>query len=152
MFLKTLNNMEELDPSESKLKYIYSSCRNKICDRDTNTNFSKLMGVSITLFVLLYMIFGTSIGTGSKILNFAKNQQLTKMFIGLIILSNLKNLSNSFINNIILPVLEPLLPFLECSFRLKIGPFDINFGNFASDMLIFVFNIYAIYLIYGTLQ
>ncbi len=151
MFLKTLNEMEELDPSENKLKYAYSCGRNKICSNEQN-NVSKMIGVSITIFVVLYSLYRSKSFSPIKLMDFAYDNNITKMFVGLLVLSNLKNLSNSFINNIILPIMDPFIPLLSCHFRFKFGPFDINCGNFASDMLVFGFNIYAIYFISGILQ
>ena len=153
IFLKTLNQMEDLDPSENKLKYAYSCSREKVCNLQDSSCINQLLGVTVTIATVIYLLYKlVRIGGSFKIASFAQDQNVSKMFVGLLILSNLKNLSNSLINNIILPILDPFMPFLSCHFRLRAGPFDINFGNFASDILIFGFNIVAIYIIAGILQ
>ena len=155
IFLKTLNQMDELDPSENKLKYAYSCSREKVCNLRNSSCINQALGLSMaiaTIIYLFYRLIRINGKSGFKLASFAQDQNVTKMFVGLLILSNLKNLSNSLINNIIIPLLDPFMPFLVCHLRLKVGPFDINFGNFASDIMIFGFNIVAIYIIAGILQ
>jgi hypothetical protein len=106
--------------------------------------------MSITIFVIVFVFYKLFSIKRIPMVSFIKDQQLVKMFFGLILLSNLKNLSTSFINNIVVPILDPILPFLSCKFKLNVGPFNIDFGNFASDLLIFGFNIYFVYFIYST--
>lgn len=147
--MKSLNNKDSTIGNNSGIHEMYS------CGRNT-TNGSKLsnilgMVVIITLmsFLVYRFISRPDKVSVSKVLDFATENDVFKMFISLLLLTNIKTLSNSLISNIILPLVKPVLPFLTCSLRVKIGLFDLNIGEFVSDVLVFALNIYIIYFVFA---
>ena len=87
----------------------------------------------------------------SKVLAFASDQEIFKMFVSLLLLTNIRTLSNSFIANIVLPLLKPILPFLSCNLKFRIGLFCLNAGEFISDLLVFGINLSLIYVVFAVI-
>lgn len=114
---------------------------------------SNVIGIILTLILVSFLVYryinkpGGTVGL-DKIINFANEQEVFKMFIGLLLLTNIKTLSNSLIANIILPIIRPILPLLSCNLRIKVGLFDISVGEFISDLLVFSANLYIIYFLF----
>jgi len=133
---------------DSCVKEMYScghSCKSA-------TTASNVTGVILTLVLISYVIYRYMNKPGesgvNKIISFANDQEIVKMFIGLLLLTNIKTLSNSLIANIILPIVKPVLPLLTCNLRIKVGLFDIRVGEFISDILVFSMNLYIIYFFF----
>ena len=114
---------------------------------------SNVVGVGLTLSLLSYLMYryvNKPSGSGlNRLLEFTNEQEVFKMFIGLLLLSNIKTLSNSLIANIILPLVKPILPLLSCNLRIKVGLFNISIGEIISDLLVFSMNLYMIYFLFG---
>jgi len=85
----------------------------------------------------------------ARILEFANQQEVFKMFIGLLLLTNIKTLSNSLIANVILPMVKPILPIMSCNLRIKVGQFDIAMGEFVSDLMVFSLNLFIIHVLFS---
>ena len=85
----------------------------------------------------------------SKLLAFASEQEIFKLFVSLLLLTNIRTLSNSFIANIVLPLIKPILPFLSCNLKFRVGLFCLNAGEFISDLLIFGLNLSLIYVVFA---
>lgn len=147
-YLKNLNDKQSAIDNDNCAKMMYSCGRNKEkCKPSSVANIIGTVGiVAILLFVAHRFFAGTP--RTDHILDFTKNLEVSKMFVGLLLLTNIKNLSNSLISNIILPILEPILPLISCSMRLDLGLFSLEVGNFVSDVLVFAINIYIIYFIF----
>lgn len=124
------------------------------CGRKTKCSpVSDVIGIAVIIAIISYMIYRfvqrpDSIALG-KLLEFTRNQDVIKLFISLLLLTNIKTLSNSLITNIVLPVIKPILPFLSCKLKIKIGLFEMNIGEFVSDILVFGINMYFIYFIFS---
>ena len=151
-YLKSLHNKEPTLGGASNhdtcIKEMYS------CGRERkSTLISNLMGfitiVTVVIFVIYRFINKPEALNLSKLIVFATEHEMFKMFIGLLLLTNIKTLSNSLIANIILPLIKPLLPFLSCNLKITIGLFSINIGDFISDIIIFMLNIYIIYMLFA---
>lgn len=152
-YLKKLNDKEPNLGGSSKhdgcVKEMYScghSCKSA-------SVASNVIGVVITLLLVSYLVYrymNKSVAAGGieKLLSFTGEQEVFKMFIGLLLLTNIKTLSNSLIANVILPIIKPVLPLLSCNLRIKIGLFDIAIGEFISDLLVFGMNLYIIYFLF----
>lgn len=151
-YLKKLNDKEPNLGGSSKhdscVKEMYScghSCKSA-------SVASNVIGVGLTLSLVSYLIYRYMNKPGGagwdKMIAFASEQEVFKMFIGLLLLTNIKTLSNSLIANIILPVIKPILPLLSCNLRIKVGLFDISVGEFISDLLVFSMNLYIIYFLF----
>lgn len=151
-YLKKLNDKEPNLGGSSKhdscVKQMYScghSCKSA-------SVASNVAGVALTLSLIGYLVYryiNKPGGAGwDKMLAFASEQEVFKMFIGLLLLTNIKTLSNSLIANIILPIVKPILPLLSCNLRIKVGLFDISVGEFVSDLLVFGMNLYIIYFLF----
>ena len=108
-FMRKLNDRVP-DKDENKTKFMYS------CARKVDNQASKLqdaVGLLIFAAICCYVIYRfITVKRKYKILEFTQNQEVSKLLIGLLLLTNIKNLSNSLVNNIILPIVEPILPFL----------------------------------------
>lgn len=151
-YLKKLNDKEpELggrSKHDSSVKEMYS-CEHS-CKKATVT--SNVIGVVLTLSLISYLIYRIINKPGpsgfSQLLNFTNEQEVFRMFIGLLLLSNIKTLSNSMIANITVPIVKPILPLLSCNLRIKVGLFDIGMGEFVSDLLVFGINVGFIYYLF----
>lgn len=152
-FLNKLDQKASSLPSgdENKTKLMYS------CARRTNHRvggtFQDFVGLLVVGAICGYVVykFVTS-NNRIKLVDFTANHEIGKLLIGLMLLSNVKNMSNSLINNIILPIVEPLLPFLLCQLNIYYGPFKIEFGEFISDMMVFTINLAIIYVVFVVLS
>jgi hypothetical protein len=147
MDMKAINNKDSTIGNGSGVDLMYS------CGRKTDGSaISDVLGlvVIISIFGFLFYRFmqrPDNIAV-SKVLEFTKSQEVLKMFISLLLLTNIKTLSNSMISNIILPLVRPILPFLSCKLKFKLGLFEMNIGEFVSDILVFSINMFFIYLIF----
>jgi hypothetical protein len=151
--MEYLKNIQSKDPNllkDSPISKMYT------CTRDTKnvSAVSNLIGLVVIITILGYMIYlyinkpPVSI-TGLSF--FATEQDIVKIFASMLILVNIKTLSNSMIENIILPVVGPLLPLITCNLKLKIGLFEMFIGEFISDLLVFSVNIFVIYFLFNIL-
>ena len=144
-FMRKLNDRVP-DKDENKTKFMYS------CARKVDNQASKLqdaVGLLIFAAICCYVIYRfVTVKRKYKILEFTQNQEVSKLLIGLLLLTNIKNLSNSLVNNIILPIVEPILPFLLCKLRIHYGQIKIELGELISDLLVFTINLLIIYFIY----
>lgn len=151
-YLKKLNDREpNLGGSckhDTSVKEMYScghSCKSA-------SVASNVAGVVVTLSLVGYIVYRYMNKSGisglNKVIVFANEQEVFKMFISLLLLTNIKTLSNSMIANIILPVVKPVLPLLSCDLRIKVGLFDIGVGEFISDLLVFGINLYITYFLF----
>ena len=148
IYLKKLDDKLPADNGENKTKLMYTCAR-----KNQKSSVGDLIGLAVVLSICFYAIYKVIINHGSnRITDFAKNQEVFKMLIGLMLLTNIKNLNNSIANNIVLPLVEPVLPFLSCGLNLTYGPFALKLGNFATDTLVFTLNLFVTYLIFMVLS
>lgn len=114
---------------------------------------SNALGLLVLVVIFSYIVFRLiqqpNILSITKMLSFTADQNILKMFVSLMLFSNIRTLSNSLINNVILPVIRPLLPILICNLKVKIGLFEINVGEFISDLLVFLINVYLVFVVYA---
>ena len=152
-YLKTLNDKEPALGGPSKhdscVKEMYS-CGHECKDATVTSNVLGMMvSISLVSYLVYRFINKSNVSGISKLLDFATEQEIFKMFIGLLLLTNIKTLSNSLIANIILPIIKPILPLLSCNLRIKIGLFAVNIGEFISDLIVFSMNLYIIYFLFN---
>lgn len=151
-YLKNLNekepNMGGSSKHDSAIKDMYScghSCKSA-------SVASNVIGVVMSLLLISYIVYRyinkSNEGGIIQLSTFANEQEIFKMFTGLLLLTNIKTLSNSLISNIILPIIKPILPLLSCNLHIKVGLFDISIGEFISDLLVFSLNLYIIYFLF----
>ena len=144
-FMMDINNRLPSDKEENKTKFMYS------CARKADHEASPIQNaVGLILFggLCIYVIMKlVNNKRKHKLLDFTKNQEISKLLIGLLLLTNVKNLSNSLVNNIILPIVEPALPFLLCGLKISYGNMNIELGKLISDLLVFTINLSIIYFI-----
>lgn len=152
-YLKNLNEKAPDIGGSSKhdncVKEMYSCGRKE--EGTVLSNVIALVSVIGLFSFLVYRYVDKPAGSlhFTRIFDFAADQQIFKMFIGLMILINLKTLSNSLIANIILPLMRPILPLLSSSLKFKFGLFSVNIGDFISDLLVFAINMYLIYFMFA---
>jgi hypothetical protein len=152
-YLKTLNDKEPALGGSSKhdscVKEMYS-CGHECKDATVTSNvLGMIVSISLVSYLVYRFINKSNVSGISKLLDFATEQEIFKMFIGLLLLTNIKTLSNSLIANIILPIIKPILPLLSCNLRIKIGLFAVNIGEFISDLIVFSMNLYIIYFLFN---
>lgn len=152
-YLKDLNNKTPDNASVGKndesIKEMYS------CNRNTKltSSVANVLGFIVLIsfaFLAWYRIASKDINY-DEFIKFTTGLDVSKMFIGLLMLSNIKTLSNSMISNVILPIVRPILPLISCNFRINIGLFDMKIGSFISDMLVFFLNLLVIFFFYSLL-
>jgi hypothetical protein len=148
--INALNGKSEIRNNakhDNSIKEIYS------CGRKTEIHsIANFIGILVIIalisFVAYKIVNKKSIISMGHVFDFAASHEIFKMFISLLLLTNIKTLSDSFVYHIILPIIKPILPFLACNLKLNLGLFNINLGEFISDGLVFLINLYAIYIIY----
>lgn len=133
---------------DSCVKEMYSCTRSS----KTASLASNIIGMVISILLIAYGVYRFVNKRQDvalhKVMDFATNQEVFKMFVTLLLLSNIKTLSNSLIANIILPVVKPILPLLACNLKIKVGLFQMNIGEFISDLIVFGMNLYIIYFLF----
>lgn len=148
-FLNKLDQKASAIQDENKTKLMYS------CARKTGENrsiLSNIVGVLIIITGCIYIIFKITNGNSIRLVDFTKNHEIGKLLVGLMLLSNVKNLSNSLTSNVILPLVEPVLPFLLCKLNITVGPVKLEFGDFVSDLIVFTINLFIIYFVFVILS
>ena len=144
-YLKKLNDKVGND-SENQIKLMYTCSR----ENDRASGLSDFIGFAFIILIIVYVYYRFKNFTQNpvRIFDFAKNQEILKMFIGLLLLSNIKNLSNSLIGNLVLPIVKPILPMISCNLSFKMGTIELKVGNFVSDSIIFAINLSVVYLVF----
>jgi len=129
------------------------SCGGRPKTSQSSHGFKNLIGLAI-LGVVCVLIILKIISSSNKvqIADFARNQEIGKLLIGLMLLHNVKSLSNSFVNNLVLPLVQPVLPFLQYELKLSILGSTMELGDFITDLLVFTLNLLFVYLIYITIN
>jgi len=150
-FIKKINEQMPPEQDENKTKLMYSCARKVKGDHNPLQDLAGLLIFgAICMFVVYRLGTRTPKNSSAKsgLLDFTKNHEIGKLLIGLMLLTNVKNLSTSLVNNIILPIIEPILPFLLCGLRIKYGDKYIQLGEVISDLLVFTINLVIIYFLY----
>jgi hypothetical protein len=149
--MEYIKDIQKKDPDvakDSPIQEVYS-CGHK-AEKVTVT--SNVIGLLVIVTVICFLIYRFCYRSKAinlnEVLVFADKQDVIRLFIGLLLLVNIKTLSNSLIRNVILPVVKPILPLLSCNLRFRVGMFDLEIGNFVSDLLVFVINLYIIYFLF----
>jgi large-conductance mechanosensitive channel len=152
-YLKNLNNKAPdiggTSSHDNSVKEMYS-CARKTSTTPAIANLLGFIALVSFLFLAWYRISNKNISYG-EFTKFTTDLDMRKMFIGLLLLSNIKTLSNSMIENVILPIVKPILPLISCNFRINIGLFDMEIGSFISDMIVFLLNTFVIFFFYNLL-
>lgn len=153
-YLKDLNtkvpNAGGKSTHDDSVKEMYSCAR---ADKAVSSTIANLFGfIALISFVFLawYRLSNKNINY-TELTKFTSSLDVSKMFVGLLMLSNIKTLSNSMIANIILPIVKPILPLISCNFRINLGLFDVQIGSFISDMIVFFLNVLVIFFFYTLL-
>jgi hypothetical protein len=152
-YLKNINNLSMKAGIQNNAKHDNSIKEIYSCGRKTEihstANFVGILAIICVISFVVYKISTKkSIISMTHVFDFAASNEIFKMFISILLLTNIKTLSDSFVYHIILPVIKPILPFLACNLKLKLGLFTISLGEFISDVLVFLINLYAIYIMY----
>jgi len=108
-----------------------------------------VMFIIVYLFYLLGNQFYTIGVTGfgyKHFIKFLDDKNVMTIIIGMMVATNARDLTKSITNHLIIPILKPLLPFMELKYPVKVGPFDLMLGSLISSILIFMINLYLIYL------
>tara|TARA_R100001163_G_scaffold64135_2_gene57666 strand:- start:3284 stop:3832 length:549 start_codon:yes stop_codon:yes gene_type:complete len=110
----------------------------------------------IVLTGVIYLLYRMAIAFYSLELNnlstqnflfFLDQKNILSIMIGLMIAANARDVIKSLTNYFILPLLEPIMPFIELQYKVQIGPFKFEIGKLVSDIIMFLINIYIIYII-----
>lgn len=109
MSAEYMNKLNQRLPDQSeelqnKTKLMYS-CGGRPKPTESFHGFKNLIGLAILATVCILIIFKiVSSSNKVQIADFARNQEISKLLIGLMLLHNVKSLSNSFVNNLVLPI------------------------------------------------
>lgn len=123
------------------LKQVYS-CGNKPVEQ-----CSRLAYITpIVVLGLVFLAFKTSRGFS----HFMGDRSVIKIIITLYLATNAKNLNQSMIDNIVLPLIKPIMPWISNhNQNLRLGPFNLGLGNFVTDAVVFAINMFFIYGVFG---
>jgi len=108
-----------------------------------------LGGVLYLMYSIVKAFLAIDIGdlNINKFITFLDQKNVLAIMIGLMIASNARDLIKSITNNFIMPLLEPIMPFIKMQYKVQIGPFKFEFGKLVSDIIMFLINIYIIYIL-----
>jgi hypothetical protein len=150
-YMKQLNN--KLNPQNNAkhdgcIKELYSCGRESAPKSPVANLLSILFIMGLIAFVVYRISEKRTVAGVSHMLEFVKGNDIFKMFIALLLLVNIKTITDSFIYHIVLPIMKPIMPLLSSSLRIKVGLFNISIGEFVSDLIVFMVNVAVIYGIY----
>lgn len=156
LYMEYLKNLHHKVPTlggpskhDASVTEMYS-CGHECKDATVTSN---VLGVIVSIALISYIIYSfMGLKNTAGMLSFTSEHEISKMFIGLMLLTHIKTLSNSLIANVMLPIVKPLLPLLCCNLHINIGLFEINIGEFISDVIVFMMNIYVIYFMFSILS
>lgn len=138
--------MAELDDffDAEPLKQVYS-CGCKPVEQKSRFTIV----VPFIVITLLVLTFKSNAGFSK----FIGDKSVIKILTTLYLATNAKNLNQSLIDNLVLPVLKPIMPWISNHDQnIEFGPFKLKVGNFLTDMVVFTFNVFFIYLLFVWLQ
>lgn len=150
--------LPEANPTHDNIyKKMYSiSCMNRPKNEYTFSNYVGL--ILLILIAFGFVMYRKIIRSGGNIKKnkstipgiktFLQNHDIVKLIIGLLLLNHVRELSNSMVSNVIHPLIEPLIPFIQCTFSIKYSDSHIEIGNFITDILIFTINLGILYILY----
>jgi len=142
------NQPNQQEENKTKLMYYGGG---KVCKRKDNEQ--NIIGIILIILIIIFIIYKLSknLKNNTKdinFFNFTKNHDIIKLLIGLLLINHVRLLSTSLINTIILPILEPIIPLLECNLNIKYYDTTIELGKFMTDLLVFILNIIILYILY----
>lgn len=151
-YLKTLDQKSPAPTAEENKTKLMYSCARRTNHRVGGTlqDLIGLLMVGAICFFVIFKFLTSNVSMGLS--GFTKNHEIGKLLIGLMLLNNVRSISNSLVNNLILPIVEPLLPFLLCRLNIYYGPFKLEFGEFVSDLIVFTINLFIIYVVFVVLS
>lgn len=141
-----INNKIQAPKQQENLNKIYYGGGRECSNKQNNINLFYVFIIILLIVYLVYKFVNKKINI--KFLDFTKNHDIIKLLFGLLILNNVRLLSTSLIDNLIFPLIEPIIPFLECNFIIKYYNNNIEIGKFLTDLLVFIINIFILYIIY----
>ena len=138
-----------LSAHDNIYKKMYSiNCTNRPKNEQYFSNYLGLILVVIIFFGIIYFKKRAKRVSNPSVKTFLKNHDIVKLIIGLLLLNHVRELSNSMVHNLIHPLIDPILPFIQCTFSIKYMDSHIEIGNFITDILIFIINIAILYILY----
>ena len=126
----------------------------KKCKKKSNIiNIIGLFIVIIFSILLIYIviksIFYIKSNLTDEINTFLKTYNIIPGIILFILAKQILILSNSLVNNILMPFIDPLLGENNTwKNQTKLGPFNFNLGQFISSLINFSFALVIMFLIY----
>jgi len=110
---------------------------------------SFLLGIGYAVFRVLRSFYQMELKelTFNKFVAFLDGKNIISVIIGMMVAENARDFVKSLTNNLILPILKPIMPFLQTDYPVQIGPFVFDFGTLISDLMMFLINLYIIYVI-----
>lgn len=133
---------------ENKAKMMYYGGSRQCSTKENNHNIIGIILFICLISYIIYRLLNNKNKFNFKFLSFTKNHDIIKLLIGLLLLNHVRLLSSSLINNLVLPLIEPIIPFLECNFTIKYYNTYLEIGKFMTDILVFLLNIFILYVIY----
>lgn len=123
------------------LKQIYSCGCEPI---EQKSRFSIL--VPFVVIALLILTFKSNAGFSK----FVGDKSVIKILTTLYLATNAKNLNQSLIDNLVLPVIKPLMPWISNhNQNIEFGPFKLKIGNFLTDLVVFTLNVFFVYFMFA---
>ena len=130
---------------ENKIKLMYTCNPRPKFDSDIRNFILIIIMLSIIILVSYKIIINKK---KVKLVDFARNHDIAKLLIGLLLLNHVKQLSSSLVNNIILPFIEPILPYIQCNISFNYKDGVIELGQFITDIIVFSINLIILYILY----
>ena len=122
--------------------------------KEKKENFIIILIIIIFSIIIIYKlfknIFKLHINTNilKKLIKFLKKYNIISALLLFIIGNEAQKLGSSLINDIIMPILDPIIGKGRWETSTKIGPFNFHFGKFISSLFKFILTILMIFVIY----
>jgi large-conductance mechanosensitive channel len=109
--------------------------------------------VLIGVFYLMYNIGTVFLNvklsnlSTTKFLQFMNKNNILGVAVGLMIAGTARDFIKELTDELILPILQPIMPFIEFDYIVQIGPIKLKIGKILSNVIMFLINIYIIYVL-----
>ena len=112
------------------------------------TAIGSLAAIILLGFYMIKQIIGLNFNAlgPNQFMNFLKGSNFLSIAVGMILAYNARDLVKSITENFVVPLLEPVMPFLKADFEVQVGPFNFKLGKLISDILSFLISVYVVYV------
>ena len=102
--------------------------------------------ILLSIFIFIKFIYEQSFSL--DLINFINKYKILSVLLIYVITIQAKNLGDSIVNNLLMPLFQPIFGKKKWSENTKIGIFSFGFGPFISDCIKFFLSLIALFMLY----